>query len=93
MTSLFLLVPFFLVYALLRLLEKRICRHVAAEPPLVRARIPIIGHVLALLRWGVSYYRKLRFVFRSARLRKKEDRCCDVTVSLHKGAEIIRVSS
>ena len=62
MTSLLILVLFFLVYALTRLVEKRVCKHVAAEPPLVRARIPIIGHVLGLLRWGVSYYRKLRFV-------------------------------
>lgn len=54
---------FLLVYGLLRLLEVGVlCKHVAAEPPLVRARVPIVGHVLGLLRFGVSYYRMLRFV-------------------------------
>ena len=64
---------FLLAYGLLRVLESRICKHVAAEPPLVHARIPIFGHVLGLLRYGVSYYRMLRFVRpRGKKERKKE---------------------
>lgn len=67
-TAILILVGFLLAYGLLRLLELGACKHVAAEPPLVRARVPIVGHVLGLLRYGVSYYRMLRFV-----LHRKED--------------------
>lgn len=68
MTAILVLGGFLLVYGLLRLLELGVCQHVAAEPPLIRARVPIVGHVLGLLRFGVSYYRMLRFV-----LHRKED--------------------
>ena len=51
-----------LIYGLLQLFELGICKHDEAEPPLVRARVPIIGHLLGLLRHGVFYYRMLRLV-------------------------------
>ena len=51
-----------LIYGLLQLLEVRICKHDDAEPPLVRARVPVVGHLLGLLRHGVFYYRMLRLV-------------------------------
>ena len=51
-----------LFYGLLLLLEGILCKHVAAEPPFVRARVPIVGHLMGLMRHGVFYYRILRFV-------------------------------
>ena len=51
-----------LIYGLLQLLEMRICKQDDAEPLLVRARVPVIGHLLGLLRHGVFYYRMLRLV-------------------------------
>ena len=32
------------------------------EPPLVKAKIPFIGHLLGLLRYGIPYYTRLRYV-------------------------------
>ena len=32
------------------------------EPPIVPPRIPVIGHVIGLIRNGGAYYTKLRFV-------------------------------
>ena len=62
MATILVCVGFLLVYGLLRLLEVRISKHVAGEPPVVGTRVPIIGHLLGLVRHGVSYYRALRFV-------------------------------
>lgn len=62
MTPILVFVCLLLVYGLLRLLEVGICKQDAAEPPFVRARVPVIGHLLGLMRHGVTYYRMLRFV-------------------------------
>lgn len=62
MATILYVVGFLLVYGLLRLLELRICIHVAGEPPIVGTRVPIVGHIVGLMRNGVSYYRTLRFV-------------------------------
>ena len=62
MAYIFVLAGLFVFYGLLRLIELRLCKCGGAEPPLVRAQVPIIGHLLGLMRHGVSYYRMLRFV-------------------------------
>ncbi|KAI1777003.1 cytochrome P450 [Hypoxylon cercidicola] len=49
-----------LLYGLLRFLEVKLYMHDHAEPPIVRSRIPFLGHLLGLIRFGVSYYRILR---------------------------------
>lgn len=41
------------VFAIVRLLRPAIDTR---EPPLVSPRIPIFGHALGLLRYGVPYY-------------------------------------
>ncbi|KAH9992555.1 cytochrome P450 [Xylariaceae sp. FL0662B] len=50
----------FLFYILLRFLEAKLCKHDHAEPPIVRSRIPFLGHLLGLFRFGISYYKMLR---------------------------------
>ena len=35
-------------------------QHDAREPPLLRPTVPLIGHVLNLMRYSVSYYTRLR---------------------------------
>ncbi|ETS78133.1 hypothetical protein PFICI_10195 [Pestalotiopsis fici W106-1] len=47
------------------MLEIKLCKCDKTEPPLVRSRIPIIGHLLGLGRFGVSYYKQLRHDFTS----------------------------
>lgn len=47
---------------LLSLTEKALLTPADGEPPLVQSPIPFIGHIIGLVRYGVSYYRQLRFV-------------------------------
>ena len=35
--------------------------HDPREPPLVTSRIPFIGHILGLLRYGTRYYQMTRY--------------------------------
>jgi hypothetical protein len=36
-------------------------RHDSREPPLISADVPLIGHILGLLRYSFAYYAKIRF--------------------------------
>ncbi len=36
--------------------------HDAQEPPLIRPKIPLIGHVIGLLHHGTAYYSKTAYV-------------------------------
>ena len=66
----------FFFYGLLRLVEWRLCRgRDAAEPPFVRARVPVVGHLMGLMRYGVSYYRMLRFVLSFIRISASSPLC------------------
>lgn len=47
-------------FLLLRLVEHLTLRPGPKEPPLVKTSVPFIGHILGLLRYGVSYYIHLR---------------------------------
>ncbi|KAK8863043.1 cytochrome P450 [Apiospora arundinis] len=49
-----------ILYGLLRILEYFLCPVDKLEPPLVRSRLPLIGHGLSLLRNGISFYKRLR---------------------------------
>jgi len=36
-------------------------RHDSREPPLISADIPLVGHMIGLIRYGISYYARLRY--------------------------------
>ena len=36
--------------------------HDSQEPPLVTSRVPFIGHILGLLRYGTRYYQMTRYL-------------------------------
>lgn len=51
------------VLATIYALDRRyVPKHEASEPPIVRSFIPYIGHILGLIRHGISYYQLLRYV-------------------------------
>lgn len=47
-------------YGLWQVVETRIYKLTDTEPPLVRPKVPVIGHILGMMRHGVSYYKILR---------------------------------
>lgn len=60
METILISVCFLLAYGLLQLAETWIGRLVSKEPPLVRPRVPIIGHIVGVMQHGVSYLKMLR---------------------------------
>ncbi|KAI0146831.1 putative cytochrome P450 [Xylariaceae sp. FL1272] len=49
-----------LTYGLMISLEAKMIPCYDAEPPIIRSKIPFVGHFLGLIRFGASYYRILR---------------------------------
>lgn len=64
-TALMLLLLFLTIASLL-LCERLInAKHQAREPPLVRQRIPYVGHVAGLFLHGMKYFEFMRYVHAS----------------------------
>ncbi|KAK2033464.1 cytochrome P450 [Colletotrichum zoysiae] len=51
---------YFLIWAALWLLETFLCKASDREPPVIKSRVPFLGHALRLWSRGISYYQVLR---------------------------------